>query len=261
MNGRRLAARISRLVHVDRRRALLNILILFVILVSSGLVALSPLVLGYLNVQKSTDWDQLSDIGQTYGAASALLAGFALLGIAASLILQAKEAKATREQALRALHSDLISMAMEDPLYRACWGQFFSSDDEDAQRAHMYVNMIVSHWLLMWELNAITEEHLRAIASVVLSGRIGHTFWSDGRELRVTSAGTKHERRFNQILDEEYHKAPVPSAPPVADQAIRHPTDGAHQRTLYGAAGVAVLGTVGIAAAKRLMKTRGRTRD
>jgi hypothetical protein len=108
MNSRRL---VDRLVHVGRRRVFINVLILVVILMSSGLVALSPLALTYLNVKKSTDWDRLSDIGQTYGAASALLAGLALTGVAASLFFQAREAKATREQALRALHGDLNGAA------------------------------------------------------------------------------------------------------------------------------------------------------
>jgi hypothetical protein len=70
MNSRRM---VERLLHVGRHRIFVNILIILVILISSGLVALSPLALTYLNVRKSADWGQLSAIGQTYGAASALL--------------------------------------------------------------------------------------------------------------------------------------------------------------------------------------------
>jgi Family of unknown function (DUF6082) len=258
MNNRRL---IDWLSHVGRRRIFINVLILVVILMSSGLVALSPLALTYLNVNKSADWDQLSAIGQTYGVASALLAGLALTGVAASLFFQAREAKATREQALRALHGDLMQMAMEDPLYRACWGDFFSSEDEDAQRAHMYVNMIINHWLLMWELNAITEQHLRAIASVVLSGEIGHRFWSDGRELRMASVGTKRERRFNQILDEEYAKNSEPAASADAGAVTPRPAPASDKRTIYGLAGGAVLGAAGVALARYMVNVKRGSKD
>ncbi|GAA4633133.1 hypothetical protein GCM10023196_069480 [Actinoallomurus vinaceus] len=252
MNNRRP---VEWLLHVGRRRLFINILILVTILMSSGLVALSPFALTYLNVRKSTDWNQLSAIGQTYGAASALLAGLALLGIAASLVFQAREAKATREQALRALHGDLMKMAMEDPLYRACWGAFFSSEDEDAQRAHMYVNMIINHWLLMWELNAITEEHLRAIARVVLSGEIGHRFWSDGRDLRMASAGTKRERRFNRILDEEYRKAPAPP-PRMEVETVSTVEVAPEKRTLYAVVAGVLLGAAGASVARRVVKAK-----
>jgi Family of unknown function (DUF6082) len=251
MNSRRL---IYWLTHIGRRRIFTNVLILIIILMSSGLVALSPLALTYLNVKKSTDWDRLSAIGQTYGATSALLAGLALTGVAASLFFQAREAKATREQALRALHGDLMRMAMEDPLYRACWGAFFSSEDEDAQRAHMYVNMIINHWLLMWELSAITEQHLRAIANVVLSGEIGHRFWSDGRELRMASVGTKRERRFNQILDEEYAKTPEPATSEDASRVTPRPSPASDKRTMYGLVGGAILGAAGAVLARYLVK-------
>jgi Family of unknown function (DUF6082) len=207
------------------------------------------------------DWDRLSAIGQTYGAASALLAGLALTGVAASLFFQAREAKATREQALRALHGDLMRMAMEDPLYRACWGDFFSSTNEDAQRAHMYVNMIINHWLLMWELNAITEQHLRAIASVVLSGEIGHRFWSDGRELRMASAGTKRERRFNRVLDEEYTKIPEPAAGEIASHVTARPAPASDRRAIYGLVAGAVSGAAGAALARYLVKVNRGSKD
>ncbi|MER7207510.1 DUF6082 family protein [Streptosporangium sp. NPDC000239] len=193
------------------RRFLLVALLFLLVLAVPGFVVISPFFLTLLNDQ-GADWSRLSDIGQTYGAASAVLAVFALMGVTASLILQAREAKAGREQTLRALHTDLMRMAMDDPLYRACWGTFFTSQDADEQRAHMYVNMIVNHWLMMWELRAITEAHLRSVAAVVLAGPMGWRFWTDARRRRLVSAGTRRERRFNRILDEVYRTVPAPAA-------------------------------------------------
>ncbi|GAA0969240.1 hypothetical protein GCM10009555_015960 [Acrocarpospora macrocephala] len=177
----------------------------------------------------------LSNIGQTYGAASALVSVLALVGVAFSLIVQSREAKATREQAMRALHADLIKMAMDDPLYRACWGAFFTSEDEDNQRAHMYVNMIVNHWLLMWELRSITEPHLRAVARTVIEGPIGRKFWEDVRDLRIASAGTRREREFNRIIDSEYvgmaEITPAVQRPARQDGRSFAP-DGVHARNI-----------------------------
>jgi len=67
-----------------------------VVVIVSGLVAVSPFALNLLS-PNATDWTQLSLIGQTYGAASALLAVIALLGVAVSLLMQAREARASRQ--------------------------------------------------------------------------------------------------------------------------------------------------------------------
>ncbi|WP_328854126.1 DUF6082 family protein [Microbispora hainanensis] len=205
------------------RRFVISTILFASIALISVLVISSPLFLDSLKAKRD-DWLLLSNIGQTYGVASALLSVFALIGVSFSLILQARETKATREQALRALHGDLMRMAMDDPLYRACWGPFFSADEEDGQKAHMYVNMIFNHWLLMWELRAITETHLREISRTVLEGPIGRRFWQDVRALRMSSSGTRRERRFNRIIDAEYQEvvrlnpiAPVWGPPGSAD--------------------------------------------
>ncbi|MGP4027010.1 DUF6082 family protein [Actinomadura sp. 3N407] len=86
-----------------------------------GLVGLSPVALDLFRGNVKT-WERLSFIGQTYGAASALLSAFALIGIAATLILQARDTEVNREQGRRVLHVDLLKMALENPLYRRAWG-------------------------------------------------------------------------------------------------------------------------------------------
>ncbi|MEU4409712.1 DUF6082 family protein [Streptosporangium sp. NPDC023963] len=75
------------------RRFLTLALLFLVILALLGFMVISPFFLAPLNDQ-ATDWSKLNDIGQHHGAASAVLAAFALTGVALSLILQAREAKA-----------------------------------------------------------------------------------------------------------------------------------------------------------------------
>ncbi|MEV4456717.1 DUF6082 family protein [Microbispora sp. NPDC049633] len=54
---------------------------------------------------------QTQYVGQTYGAASALLSALALTGVSASLALQAKESRAARKDSGRNHHLRLIRMA------------------------------------------------------------------------------------------------------------------------------------------------------
>jgi hypothetical protein len=186
-----------------------------VVVFLAGLVAASPYALRALD-PSSRDWERLSWVGQTYGAASAFLAMFALIGIAVSLVIQAREARAAREQSLRVIHTDLLQLAMDDEVYRRAWGPFFAAGEPDAQRQHMYINLIISNLRMQYELRALTEPHLRSVVHIMFSGDPGRRFWAEGRELRMRAAGSRRERRFLEILDEEYrHALASPAEPPA----------------------------------------------
>jgi hypothetical protein len=108
-------------------------------------------------------------IGQTYGAASAVLSIFALGGIIVSLILQSREARANREQGLRALHVELVKLSLTDPLYLDCFGPFGARPTTTFVNSTSF-NLLVSHWETMWEVGGIQEPHLRALASDLFAG-------------------------------------------------------------------------------------------
>jgi hypothetical protein len=194
------------------RPSLLVTVLAMVTLGGALTLALVPLILQAVSGE-SRDWSRLSNIATTYSAASALLSILALTGVAISLVYQAREAKASREQALRTMHADLLKMAMEDELYRRCWGPDYSSDDPDEQRAQLYINLIVSHWQLMYELEAITVEHLRLLSYMMFLGPLGSQFWTDSRVARFRSAGSSREREMYKILDEEYERARAQPSP------------------------------------------------
>src|SRR5580698_10173445 len=62
------------------------------------LIGISPLALQRLANIHGLDWEQLSNIGQAYGATVALLTVLTLGGVVAALIIQLKDSRATREQ-------------------------------------------------------------------------------------------------------------------------------------------------------------------
>lgn len=169
-----------------------------------GAVFLSPLALRWIATDQRVDWSQLSDVGQTYGAASAILAALALGGVAVSLFLQRKESKAAREQALRGLHTDLLRMALDDPEFMECWGIIGESGDMGWHRQHIYLNLIVSHWQMMWEMNVLTERHLRILARGIFGGSRGLRYWSEARDVRLVAEKGRRAREFHTVVDDEY---------------------------------------------------------
>jgi Family of unknown function (DUF6082) len=92
-------------------------------LIGLGMIVFSPLLLRELDRFTRTDWSRLSEIGQTYGAASAILAMLALGAVAASLLFQARQTKSANIQAIREFHLELTKMALDNPrLYLPSWG-------------------------------------------------------------------------------------------------------------------------------------------
>jgi hypothetical protein len=81
------------------------------------LVVFSPLALQAIASFPNLDWGKLSNVGQTYGAVSALLAAIAIVGVALSVLLQLRETRFNRLESGRSRHHELLRMAMENPLY------------------------------------------------------------------------------------------------------------------------------------------------
>jgi hypothetical protein len=77
-----------------------NIIISFLVIALTafvlGSILLSPLLLRQIAKLGGVDWAKLSNIGQTYGAASAILSALAVGGVAISLFLQANRVGQTR---------------------------------------------------------------------------------------------------------------------------------------------------------------------
>ncbi len=103
-----------------------RLLVISLVSISVIVVATSPLLLDLFG-GSADSWSRRGDIGQTYGAAAALLSVLALAGVAISLVLQARESKANREHASRLIHTDLLKLAMDDPAYLECWGPYSSA--------------------------------------------------------------------------------------------------------------------------------------
>jgi hypothetical protein len=204
--------------------------VFLLVVASSLLIFLSPLALRYLDSDPAVDWSRLGNIGQTYGAASALLAVAALIGVVASLMIQSREAKAAREQALRVLHIDLLKMALDDDIYLRCWGPYSSKSDDTSRRQHIYANLIVSHWQMMYEVGSLPDDQLRAMANNFFLGPVGPTYWRDVREVRLRTTHGRRSLRFMRVLDQQY----METVAGVADRAVPYRDHATRQTTGLG---------------------------
>ena len=146
-------------------------------------VALSPLALSRFSELVHVNWAQLSNIGQTYGAVSALLAALALAGVITSLIYQARSTRTASVQLSRTFHNDLIRMEMDDRSLMAAVGAPWDTPslaDANKIREHLYIHMWVNYWRQLYILRQMNDDLVRSVSGgkffeVMQDASIGNT--------------------------------------------------------------------------------------
>lgn len=173
-----------------------------------GVIFASPLALSAFEHVPPTTLYRRSLIGQTYGAVAAVISGLALIGVVVSIRYQRREATAARSHNMRTLHISLMRMALGDPDLLLAWGPF-GSGDITARRQHIYVNLVLSYWQMLYSLGELPDSELRVISHDLFAGEAGQLFWANARTIRLRTEGSKLDRRFHQIIDEEARRALV----------------------------------------------------
>jgi hypothetical protein len=250
--------------HIANRRTVFITSITIVTTAFFIAVVFSPLALREFGTSAHINWSQLSNIGQTYGAVSALLTAMALAGVVASLLFQARDVRLTKEQAIRTFHHELIRMQLDDPFYMNALGA--SGDmaipaERDKARLNLYVHLWVSFWQTFYAMGMMPESQLRSACKLELfRGRPGRDYWEQARGTRPLYTKDRHVQKFDRILEEEYRKAIASQsevAPPAANthQAAKA-TSGRDKAQLGKAAGTLLMAAATGALVDRVLNRR-----
>ena len=224
------------------------------------LVVLSPLALRQLGSVRGVNWAQLSNIGQTYGAASALLTGLALVGVAGSMVFQVRAIQVSREQASREHHARLVEMALTDPVYQRCWAYEPAAFGTDRYRQQAYLNLIVSNWENEYVLGGFPEHAMRRAFEGLFRGEAGREFWARTHDIRLETSGNRRQRRFCRIMEGEYQKAIAAGPPAVQAEAPPVPLPASQGHVLHDSAirtgATLLLGAIGGIALETFLRQR-----
>ena len=165
------------------------------------LVLISPLGIHDLVAVHHTNWEQLSYVGQTYGAVSALLDAAALVGVVVSVLLQVRESALSRVQAGRSRHFELIQMAMQEPLLMQAFHSL--SDSDEANRLNAYVSLLIQNLQMLWDSRDIEEDELRANLADLLVTDAGRRYWQEFGHVRMALfTDRRRQQEFARIIDE-----------------------------------------------------------
>jgi hypothetical protein len=175
----------------------------------AALAVLAP-VLTLATIPERISWQRLSDVGQAFGAMSAVVSAIALVGIVTSLVIQQKQNRVMEEQTVRQRHFELVRLTMDDPKFLDVWG---ARPDVDYDPALLgFATLVVSHWLMLWRIGNIDEVALRRNAAAYFAGSIGRDHWQ--RSGPGWSTPDRLAERFVAIMDEEYRQA-ISADPPL----------------------------------------------
>jgi Family of unknown function (DUF6082) len=191
------------------------------IALATGLLALilvSPVLLRGLSHARNVNWQQLSDIGQTYDAAAAVLSGIALVGVAVSLVVQTRQAKTERIRLVRERQMELLQISMERPeVYGYALGADISSpSDVDQLRARLMFTLWMNYARMGYQMEVLTASALRAdFFPNIFRSEIGRKWWINNRSNWLnTPVPDRRARDFSKLADIEYRNA-VAAGPPV----------------------------------------------
>jgi len=174
------------------------------LLAAGAFTVATPYVFLAVGRIRSGDWVQFSNEGQAYGGVAAVIGMLAIVGVVASLILQARESTATHVQMERTFHADLLNRAFDDPELIECWGEAHGETVRLKQLG--YVNMIVSHWFAMFEIGRMGEPELHRVAAEIFSGMPARDYWPGARSTWLEPP-SRRNLSFVAVMDEEYDQA------------------------------------------------------
>ncbi|RSM51497.1 hypothetical protein DMB66_41795 [Actinoplanes sp. ATCC 53533] len=181
-------------------------------------VLLIPLILGRLFTSEG-DYSRISDIGQAYGAASAVISAVAL-GVV--VLGQYRQAHRARLQALFDMTDELVQLAMDEPMYRQCWGARMAPDEID-EALFYYCNRMIKSWKIAWELRDLSEAQARAYLGSFFQSEIPRLFWHQHGQWQMRARLTNRRGRFVVVINEEYLRA-IHAGPPTRTREFCQPS-------------------------------------
>jgi len=188
----------------DRKTAGVGVLALsmIVFVATLAVVVASPIILEGV-YPASRDYSVAGDVGQAYGGASAVVAAVALLVVAASVLLQYRQHAAQRADLHDQFNEELVSLAMESPKYRQCWGARVSPLDIDEDLFY-YCSKIVKMWMQAWELRRIDEQQARDYLKNFFDSEIPRLFWESHGDWHRRGVLRSPADRFRELINEEF---------------------------------------------------------
>ncbi|HZM76975.1 MAG TPA: DUF6082 family protein [Candidatus Limnocylindrales bacterium] len=141
----------------------------------------------------------MNDLSVAIAVISTLISSIALVGVMASLLLQARQFRLGRHQAMLWLQSELIRIALDHP---DIWE--LAKSTPTAQQSHIYMNWRIKLMEFGYITGETSEATVRNAASATFASTAWRGWWVVARDFYRLEANIREKRRFFVIMDAEY---------------------------------------------------------
>jgi hypothetical protein len=127
-----------------------------------------------------------------------------------ALVRSQQELKRSAEADLRALHLDLIRMAIENSDLVVAWPELDANLPPERAQQYLYANLILQHYRMQLIVGDRSLEQVRAYVRFSFQSPIVRAYWAASEQARraVNPAGTSTSE-FDQLCDEVYREGPA----------------------------------------------------
>jgi hypothetical protein len=139
----------------------------------------------------------------TIAIISTLISSIALVGVAVSLLLQARQLRANQIQTSRAAQVELIKLAVDN---RELVSEIYGEKPE-AYLKGTYINWFIKYLELSYSMKVISKDSVQLQITRLFTADYPYEWWARVRDVYHVEATTRRERQFLAITDEAFRLA------------------------------------------------------
>jgi hypothetical protein len=146
---------------------------------------------------------------------SVLISSIALAGVAVSLLLQARQLRASHIQAARTSQLERIKFYLNDPNPLI---NVEGIDDIDKYKESMHINWYVSHSAFVYENRAVSRTYLQTLARNLFKSETSREWRREYGYTYRESVTSRRDKDFFLIFDQEFQRA-IQSVNPIKNDS------------------------------------------
>lgn len=130
-----------------------------------------------------------------------IISSVALIGVAAGLIMQSQQLKASRIQVAREMHLELMKIGIDNP---ALAGSLYADIDLAEFPRATLLNFLMTSWMTSYLLKMFPKKSLELQAAQLFASEHARNWWINVARDSYEVVGTKLEREFFTVVDGAY---------------------------------------------------------
>lgn len=144
-------------------------------------------------------------MSMTLSLIAIIISSIALIGVALGLMLQARQLRTDRLQAMRVLQLELIKIGLDNP--KLLPYSIRNVESENLPQT-TYLNLWVKYLETGYEFGAVSKEGAALQMAQIFDSEFPRAWWTtSGRAFYKAEAGTKSRKEFFVIADAEFQHA------------------------------------------------------